>query len=87
VQEGQDELNGFLSPTVYLSRYIPKENCPHCDENDWGRVTTFQSSGAVWKGFIFCMSCNEKHEWEINPDMPIAWQAVRSSKPLREEDS
>ena len=86
MQEDKDELNGFISPTVYLSRYVPKGPCLRCGERDWGRITTFHCVGERWKGFIFCMSCEERTEWELDPDKPIAWQAKFSDKPLKETD-
>jgi hypothetical protein len=86
VQEEKDELNGFISPTVYLSRYVPKRACPSCKIRDWGRVTTFHATGKKWNGFIFCMNCNERYEWTLDPDKPIEWQSVYSDKPLKEKE-
>jgi len=39
----------------------------------------------MWAGFTFCDSCSKRHNWELNPDKPIEWQAVYSSKPLPED--
>lgn len=85
MQEGEDELNGFISPTVYISRYVPKGKCK-CGVRDWGRVSTFYADGKMWKGYTICRSCVEKHFWKINPDKPIAWQGVLSNRPMVEPD-
>jgi hypothetical protein len=81
----EDELIGFISPTVYLSRYVPKNACV-CGDNDWGRVTTFFANGAKWTGFVWCMSCGDRTFWDINPDIPIAMQGVKSTKPLEDKE-
>ena len=71
----------FVTEELFITFYTPPYACPACDRWGWGNTTHIRAgqSQKVWVAKTLCKDCGDTHQWQVNPDIPMDEQGLRSN--------